>query len=197
MTDEADLTPRLTPTAPGWAATALADPAALLSDHAHCERKAAATALSLVPSCAGDRELTMRLARLAEQETEHLRRVLEAMGRLGFDLLPDGANPYARALMAAVRRGEVADRLLAAAMIEARSHERLELLLAEVEHHPELAFLAPLLDELAACEAGHAHTYIRLALRRLGPAATAAELRRWESVEAGAIASVPRRSAVH
>lgn len=197
MTDEADLTPRLTPTAPGWAAKALADPAALLSDHAHCERKAAATALSLVPSCAGDRELTMRLARLAEQETEHLRRVLEAMGRLGFDLLPDHGNPYARALMAAVRGGEVADRLLAAAMIEARSHERLELLLAEVKHHPELAILAPLLAELAACESGHAHIYAGLAARRLGRDAAAVELRRWEAIEAEAIDAAPARSAVH
>ncbi|MBX7159780.1 MAG: tRNA-(ms[2]io[6]A)-hydroxylase [Acidimicrobiia bacterium] len=194
---DTDLSPRLAPTAEGWAEVALGDPEALLSDHAHCEKKAAAVALSLLGTMLDDPEAVMRLARLAEQETEHLRRVLEGMRRLGFSLQPDRPNTYARALRDAVRHGRPVDRLLCAAMIEARSHERLELLRGSVEVHDELGFLAPLFDELAACEAGHAHTYVVLATRRIGAAATARELRRWEAVEADAIAGVPHRCAVH
>lgn len=192
-----DLTPRLTPTAAGWAATALADPAALLSDHAHCERKAAATALSLIGASGADPDVVMRLARLAEQEAEHLRRVLEWMRRLDLALLPDRGNPYAKAVMAAARPGEVGERYLAAAMIEARSHERLDLLRDAVTADGDLAGLAPFLDELVACEAGHAHTYVSLAVRTIGAEATRTALRRWEAVEAAAIAAVPARSAVH
>ena len=55
--------PRLVPTAPGWAAIALADPEALLSDHAHCEKKAAAVALSLLGTSVDDPDAVMRLAR--------------------------------------------------------------------------------------------------------------------------------------
>lgn len=192
-----ELTPRLTPTPAGWAATALADPAALFSDHAHCERKAAATALSLLGAGRGDVHVAMRLARLAEQEAEHLRRVLEWMQRLGLQLHPDHGNPYAKAIMAAVRQNEPADRYLAAALIEARSHERLDLLREAVAGEPDLAGLVPFLDELAACEAGHAHTYVSLAVALIGAAATEASLRRWEAVEASAIAAAPPRSAVH
>lgn len=194
---DAALSPRLVPTAPGWAAAALADPEALLSDHAHCEKKAAAVALSLLGASVDDPDAVMRLARLAEQETEHLRRVLEGMQRLGMSLRPDRPNPYARALRDAARPGHAEDRLLCAAMIEARSHERLELLQAAVAGDAELGFLAALFDELAACEAGHAHTYVVLAARRIGRDGTADELRRWEAVEAAAIADVPHRSAVH
>lgn len=193
-----DLTPRLQPTGPHWAATALAAPAELLSDHAHCERKAAATALSLLGGAAGsDPDVAMRLARLAEQEAEHLRRVLEWMRRLGLPLHPDRGNPYAKTMMAAVRPHEPGDRFLAAAMIEARSHERLDLLRDAVAGEGDLARLVPLLDELAACEAGHAHTYIALAMRTIGTEATRVALRRWEAVESAAIAAVPARAAVH
>jgi tRNA-(ms[2]io[6]A)-hydroxylase len=55
-----------TPT--GWAEVALRDPAALLSDHAHCEKKAALTALTLSQALADLPRASVLLARLAEEE---------------------------------------------------------------------------------------------------------------------------------
>lgn len=188
--------PELLPTSPDWACHALANPEALLSDHAHCEKKAALTALSLLTACPHNLDLVQRLARLAEQETNHLRRVLEAIGELGYELQPDRGNPYAKALISGCRPGRIDDRLFAAAMIEARSHERLSLLCSAVHGDERLGFLSAFFQELEACERGHAATYLHLA-------ASACEepfadlLACWLERETEAISSVRPRSAVH
>jgi tRNA-(ms[2]io[6]A)-hydroxylase len=180
-----------------WAAAALADPAALLSDHAHCEKKAALTALNLSQSLADSPRASILLARLAEDELNHYRRVLEALQGFGWSLRPDGGNAYAQALHRHATRG-LLDRLLIAALIEARSCERLWLLAQAGAAHPELgsaAWLAFLL-ELERCEAGHALGYRSLAEERFG-AEAGTRLDWWLDREAEVIQALPWRSAVH
>jgi tRNA-(ms[2]io[6]A)-hydroxylase len=185
----------LVPTGSGWTAIAVRDVGALLSDHAHCEKKAATTALALLTAHHDQPALVLRLARLAEQETDHLRRVLEAMRGLGYELQPDEGNDYARGLARLAR--DSIDRCIVAALIEARSHERLALLTETARTHPELGALHPLLDELRASEAGHAHVYLELACALAGRDEVARRLPTWCEREAAAIASAPARSAVH
>jgi tRNA 2-(methylsulfanyl)-N6-isopentenyladenosine37 hydroxylase len=180
-----------------WAVAAMADPAALLSDHAHNEKKAALNALNLSQSFADQPRGSVLLARLAEEELNHYRRVLEALQNFGWPLRPDGGNAYAQALHKLASKG-LLDRLLIAALIEARSCERLWLLERAGTSHPELGSAAWLafLVELERCEAGHALGYRSLAVERFGAEAEA-RLDWWLDREAEVILSLPWRSAVH
>jgi len=184
-----------TPTA--WAEAALADPAALLSDHAHNEKKAALNALNLSLSFADSPRASVLLARLAEEELNHYRRVLEALQQFGWLLRPDGGNAYAQALHKQAAKG-LLDRLLIGALIEARSCERLWLIERAGIAHPELGSAGWLafLVELERCEAGHALTYRSLAEDRFGPEAEV-RLDWWLDREAEVIRTLPWRSAVH
>jgi tRNA-(ms[2]io[6]A)-hydroxylase len=114
-------------TDPRWVEVALSDLDATLADHAHCEKKAAASALKLVADHPDRPELVRSLAKLAQEELQHLLAVLAEMARLGVAPTPDAGDPYAQALVRLVRGGAPAlvDRLLVSALIEARSCERL------------------------------------------------------------------------
>jgi len=181
----------------GWAAAALADPEALLSDHAHCEKKAALTALNLAKHLGDMPHAPALLARLADEELDHYRRVLEGLQLFGWTLLADRGNAYAQALHRLASKG-LLDQLLIAAVIEARSCERLWLLEQGAAAHPTLGYapwLAFLL-ELERCEAGHALAYRSLAEDKFGLAALA-RLDWWLDREAEVVRAVPWRSAVH
>ncbi len=119
-----------------WAAMVLRDPLALLSDHAHLEKKAAANALELLnrwPEPATlDGPWVAAMTAIARDEVEHLARVTRLLIRRGGKLSRQHKNPYANALRTLVRLGagpdEILDRLLISSLIEARSCERFELL---------------------------------------------------------------------
>ncbi len=180
-----------------WAEAALADPEALLSDHAHCEKKAALSALALAQSFGDHPRASVLLARLAEEELSHFRRVLEALQGFGWTLRPDGGNAYAQALHRLAGKG-LLDRLLIAALIEARSCERLWLLEQAAAGHPVLGaapWIAFLL-ELERCEAGHALSYRGLAEERFGAEART-RLDWWLDREAEVVRGLPWRSVVH
>ncbi len=180
-----------------WAEAALADPEALLSDHAHCEKKAALSALTLAQSFGDQPRAAVLLARLAEEEMGHFRRVLEALQGFGWTLRPDGGNAYAQALHRLAGKG-LLDRLLIAALIEARSCERLWLLERAAAGHPVLGaapWLAFLL-ELERCEAGHALSYRGLAEERFGAQARE-RLDWWLDREAEVVRALPWRSVVN
>lgn len=122
-------------TADAWAAQALAEPLALLGDHAHLERKAASNALELVnrwPGAVCPDAWVSILAAVARDEAVHLHAVSRLLAARGGTLPRVHRNHYASALHALVRRGEgvreLLDRLLVSALIEARSCERFELL---------------------------------------------------------------------
>ena len=190
-------------TPPAWTEAALKDPEGLLSDHAHCEKKAALTALSLMHAFTGGSRIPLLLAKLAEDELNHFRRVLEAMQGFGWSLRPDTGNLYARGLLSALENQKGAekrllDRLLVGALIEARSCERLHLLEAASKEHPglgEAPWLA-FLFELERCEAGHAMTYLHIAEDRFGQG-VAPRLDWWLDQEASIVQGLPWRSAVH
>jgi tRNA-(ms[2]io[6]A)-hydroxylase len=185
----------------GWAVEALKDPEGLLSDHAHCEKKAAITALNLSLSLADSPKASVLLARLAEEELNHYRRVLEILQARGWRLRADGGNAYAKALLeSADREGprKLLDRLLVAALIEARSCERLKLLEEATRENRTAGQDAwlDLLIELERCEAGHATAFKAMATERFGAVALE-RLAEWLKLEALAIQTCPWRSAIH
>ncbi len=182
-------------TDPRWAPVAVAGLDRTLADHAHCEKKAAASALKLVADHPDRPELVRALARLAQEELQHFLAVLAEMGRRGLALSPDEGDPYAQALFRRVRGGpgRLADRLLVAALIEARSCERLALL-AEALPDPRLR---ELYARFAQSEAGHERLFVDLARRHGGAAAVDARLDALAEAEARIVRELPTLPRIH
>ncbi len=144
-----------------WIEAALSNPEELLIDHAHCEKKAASTALALLYRYPGHGELLQRMSRLAREELRHFEQVVALMVARGVAYRHLPAGRYAGALHELVRSaepGRLVDTLVVGALIEARSCER-------------FAALAPCLDDelarfyrsLLRSEARHFQDYLALA----------------------------------
>jgi tRNA-(ms[2]io[6]A)-hydroxylase len=183
-------------TDPAWIHEALKDPAALLSDHAQCEKKAALNALSLTQAFAKDIDVVTELARFASEELDHFQSCCEHLSKRGWTLDRGGKDPYAAQLIKAagqdVENGLV-DRLLIAALIEARSTERLKII---SEHHPDEE-LATFCRDLMETEAGHYMFFVRLAGRVSSPELAKERLTTLAQREAQIVAGLPHKSRVH
>ena len=146
------------PSSGAWLQQAIANPAELLIDHAHCERKAAGAALQLMFRYPSSEDLAAVLSPLAQEELEHFDRVLALLQRRGIALRPLPAPPYGAGLTKEIRREEPLrqlDTFLVAGLIEARSHERMALL---ADHSPDPE-LRQLYGDLLASEARHFGLY--------------------------------------
>ena len=134
----------------------------VLLDHAHCELSAARTALNLMVAYVLYEPLTVEMTRIINEELDHFHQVIEQLNRLDIDFKRQQSGHYGKRLNALVRSEEPmrgVDRLLIAALIEARSCERFCLLRDHVRD-PELAdFYGSLFES----EAGHYATYVQLA----------------------------------
>lgn len=183
-----------------WAEAVLTQPLALLNDHAHLEKKAAANALELLnrwpePTCPD--EWVKVMTSIARDEVEHLGLVLRLLAERGGKMSKMHRNPYANQLRSLVRIGkgpkELVDRLLISALIEVRSCERFQLL-SEVCQD---ASLAKLYRGLYSSEAGHYLQFTSLAetLTNAGDVT-----HRWEqllTIESDIISSLPSGSGMH
>ncbi len=167
----------------------------VLVDHAHCEKKAAAHALSLLAAFPDVPGLPRAMARLAREESGHLAQVLALLERRGLRLGRDAGDPYAQGLQAKVRqpRAErLLDRLLVSALIELRSCERLQLL---AENLPERE-LRDFYARLAGSEAGHGSLFLQLA-GKAAPLEMEDRLAVLAREEARLVRDLPVRAAIH
>lgn len=138
----------------------------LLLEQAHLEKKAAAAAVAFLFRLPVDAAAQRRLSRLAREELVHFERTLRLLQARGIAFAAQAPSAYAERLKRAIARDlpqRLVDELLVAAIIEARSHERMQLLAAAcADLDPELAaFYA----ELVAAEARHEPLYVALAAR--------------------------------
>lgn len=166
-----------------WLAEALDHLPTVLVDHAHCEKKAASTAMNLIFRYVDQVDLVQALSPLAREELEHFEQVLERLAAHGVPFGRLEPSPYASRLHKAVRKAEperLLDTLLCCALIEARSCERMKLLAdglqARSAEAPQLGPLADFYRSLLASEARHFATYTDLAAVRFGREATARRL---------------------
>lgn len=183
-------------TPPQWLGLALENLDLVLLDHANCEKKAAATALSLVSAYPHLPELVRPCTRLALEELRHFEQVYAIIQARGLTLTRDRGDPYAKALVKAARDPDaerLVDRLLVAGIIEARSHERLALL-GEGLEDPELSHFY---TSLATAEAGHARLFVRLAERFTDKVDVAKRLEELLVIEAEIMASLPVEARIH
>lgn len=178
------------PTDPAWVTQALDHLDELLLDHAHLEKKAAGTAVTLLFRYPERRVLQEPLARIAREELVHFEQVLAQLDRRGVPFRPLRPGPYAGRLHATIRGQEpdrLLDTLLVAALIEARSCERLALLAAALPAVDER--LAALYRELLEAEARHHGEYVRLALALFAEPEVRTRLQALARAEADALAA--------
>jgi tRNA-(ms[2]io[6]A)-hydroxylase len=162
--------------------------ASILVDHAHCEKKAAGTAMNLLFAY-GTQEpaLCGELAEIVVEELDHFRQVLGLLEKRAIQYSSMKPSCYGRKLNDLVRAGEphrAVDRLLIASLIEARSCERFSLL----REHVGDAELAEFYGSLFESEARHHSTYVRMARRFAGDEVVRQRLEELAQAEAEIIA---------
>ena len=172
-----------------WGRAVLAQPLALLADHAFLEQKAANNAMELMTRWPGEwfPGWLEAMTSVARDETAHLAQVTRLLIRRGGRLGRAHRNAYAQGLRALVRKGagaEIIDRLIVSALIEVRSCERFAVLAEACEDQELAAFYRALFSS----EMGHYKLFLKLA-QKVGP--KAAVMARWEQMldaEAGVLA---------
>jgi tRNA 2-(methylsulfanyl)-N6-isopentenyladenosine37 hydroxylase len=145
-----------------WLEQVARDLPSILIDHAHCEKKAAGTALNLIFAYVENIELCREMTEIVNEELEHFHLVLNLLAKREIRFRRLTPSSYGRALNELVRKQEpqkAVDRLLVAGLIEARSCERFHVL----SEHVKDAELATFYGSLFESEARHHTTYTRLA----------------------------------
>lgn len=134
----------------------------ILIDHAHCEQKAAATAMNLMFDYVENEELCREMSAIVTEELEHFQLVVDLIKARDIRFYKMKPGTYGRKLKELARRQEphkAVDHLLIAALIEARSCERFVLL----RDHLQDRQLSDFYGSLYESEARHHATYVRLA----------------------------------
>ena len=134
----------------------------ILIDHAHCEKKAAGTAMNLIFHYVENIELCREMTEIVNEELEHFHMVLDLLEKRGIQFRRIKPSQYGVKLHELVRKSEpekAVDRLLVAGLIEARSCERFQALADYVDDTELAEFYRSLFES----EARHHATYTRLA----------------------------------
>lgn len=144
---------------------------ALLCDHAFCEQKAASNAISLIVNYPQLSSLVAAMAVIAQEEMAHFAAVHQIIISRGWHLNNKRQNTYVQDLYEFCLKGTskeivLMERLLFAAMIEARSCERFRVLSQELKTTEPA--LASFYYDLMVSEAKHYTTFIQFA-RELCP----------------------------
>ncbi len=152
------------PTDPRWANIAEKNIDEILIDHAHCEQKAASTAISLIVSFPEYTDLVQEMVALVKEEMSHFKLVHDRLIKKGIVLGRDRKDDYVVQLLKFFPKGgsrtdQLVNRLLYAALIEARSCERFRLLSKELKD-PELA---KFYRDLMVSEANHYSLFLKFA----------------------------------
>lgn len=156
-------------TDPRWVNVVEMDIEEILTDHAYCEQKAATNAISNIVRFPDYPDMVDIMVRICREEMEHFGRVHEELKKRGLKLGRERKDAYVHELMEFIIKGgsraeQFVDRMLFAAMIEARSCERFKLLSESLADIGLRAFYR----ELMECEAGHYTTFISLARKHAG-----------------------------
>lgn len=144
------------PTDPRWVNIVEKNIEEILTDHAFCEQKATSTAISLIVSFPEYTDLVQEMVALVKEEISHFKLVHDRIIANGWTLGRDRRDDYVIKLIKFFPKGgsrsnQLVNRLLYAALIEARSCERFRLLSEELEDKE----LAEFYRKLMVSEANH------------------------------------------
>ena len=151
------------PTPDAWLDEAINNIPTLLIDHAHCERKAAATAINFISKYPEKNELVKVMSPLAREELLHFEKVMALLGKHKLQFGPLAPSEYAQKMHRLVTKSDgkerLRDQLIVGALIEARSCERFNALIPKLMDNQLAKFYASLVKS----EARHFQDYLRLA----------------------------------
>lgn len=153
-------------TDPRWANIAEKNIHEILTDHAFCEQKAASAAISFIVQYPELTELVDAMTELAQEEMEHFQRVHAQLKKRGLILGRERKDDYVHDLQAFFkqrgannRTAHLVNKLLVAAMIEARSCERFRVLSENISEQE----LSEFYHELMISEANHYTMFLKFA----------------------------------
>jgi tRNA-(ms[2]io[6]A)-hydroxylase len=136
----------------------------VLSDHAWCEKKAASNAIALLTYNSHLPELVEAMASIAIEEMQHFEMVNNIITERGLKLLMEEKDNYVNELYKFMKKDgsrtqALTDRLLFAAMVEARSCERFKTLSENIKDEE----LANFYRDLMVSEANHYTVFLNFA----------------------------------
>ena len=179
-----------------WLSAVTSDFDAFLNDHAANERKASAMAMSMVTHYPDKQDILTAMIDLALEELNHFRQVVRLMQSRGLSPSADEKDPYVNRLRKHMREGSdvyFLDRLLSAAVIEARGAERFARI-ASANVDPEIqVFYAT----LARSESNHHHLFIDLALKYFPKPEVDDRLTEWLQIESEVVSTLEIRARLH
>ena len=170
----------------------------ILTDHAWCEQKAASNAISIVVRYPQYPRLVKEMIALAQEELSHFEMVHEKIVQRGYELGRERKDDYVNQLYSFMRKNGkpevlLTDRLLFAAMVEARSCERFKVLSENIGDDE----LASFYHELMISEANHYTLFIGLAKEYGNVNDVDARWEEWLEHEASVITSYGKKETVH
>jgi tRNA-(ms[2]io[6]A)-hydroxylase len=183
---------------PEWVQAVLADFPAFLQDHADCERKASAMAMSFVAKYPDRSEIIPELIETGIEELQHFQQVYAHMQKRGIPLAKEfSEDPYIKALLQLCHtdpQRRFLDRLLLASIIECRGAERFRLVCDAIQNDPELkAFY----HGLWTSEAKHGNIFVKMALHYFPEEQVYARLRELNEAEGKVMQALKIRAALH
>jgi tRNA-(ms[2]io[6]A)-hydroxylase len=144
-----------------WCEQAATEQTTLLIDHAHCEKKAASTAITMLFRYAEQADLIYQLSRIAREELRHFERVLAILKKRHIPFKHIEPARYAEGLRQSVTTHEpnrLIDLLIISAFIEARSCERFSKIIPYLDNE-----LGSFYASLLTSEARHYEIYLGFA----------------------------------
>ncbi|XOV91497.1 MAG: tRNA-(ms[2]io[6]A)-hydroxylase [Bacteroidota bacterium] len=180
-----------------WIDAVMNDFDEFLKDHANCERKASAMAMSFVAKYPDRKEILDDLIETGIEELEHFNQVYQIMKKRGIQLPHEiGQDMYVKQLLDLCHSGKeerFMDRLLLASLVETRGAERFRMVYEAVED-PELK---DFYHGLWASEARHGEIFIRMALNYFDEHVVYDRLTEMKLAEAEIIKNLPIKPALH
>ncbi len=185
-------------TDPRWANIAESNLEEILSDHCWCEQKAAANALYIITNNSENVELVTEMAKIAIEEMEHFQMVHNIIQERGFEFGREVKDDYVNQLVKFSKKGgsrndALIERLLFAAMIEARSCERFKVLSENIKDEQ----LAKFYRELMISEANHYTTFLKFARKYSENVDVDKRWKEWLEFEGELISNYGKKETIH
>lgn len=185
-------------TRPDWVDAVMANIPLFLQDHADCERKASAMAMSLVAKYPDRHEIIPELIATGIEELQHFQQVHQIMRKKGVPLAKEiEVDPYIKALMGLIHsdsKRRFLDRLLLASIIECRGAERFRLI-SDAMDNDEL--LKNFYYDLWVSEAKHGHIFVKMALEYFDKDQVYSRLHYLNKEEGEIVKGLKSRAALH
>lgn len=182
---------------PQWIEAVMNDFDAFLQDHADCERKASAMAMSFVAKYPDRLEIIPLLIETAVEELEHFQDVYKIMESRGVPLPAGmGKDHYIQQLLDACRSGRedrFMDRMLLASVVECRGAERFRLIYEKLPQGDLKKFY----HRLWASEAKHGNIFVEMLFHYFDKESVYARLDELIQIEGKILRHLPIRPALH